>query len=116
MPVKRVILLRYEADQLIYALRADVPAGHQTALPGYVSIYGDVADPDLVAIQTGAVIETVRSNNLVRAAAETPAQFRDRVEGMLEAVWAAFAAEIAGKMPRRFYGRYWTGTAWSNWP
>lgn len=114
MPAKRIILLEYEDGRLTYALRADTPAGQEAAYrrPEYVSSYGDATDPDLLAIRDGKVIERVERNDFAPEAGEQVALFRQRVERLLEGRWAAHHAEVAARVPRRFFGRSWDGTAW----
>lgn len=115
MPAKRVIILTIEGDNAAYALRADAAKGHEShfARRDYQSSYGDSLDPDLLAIQSGSVVEEIETNLFSHLPGETDEAFERRLRSMLQTRWAEWERTIRAKQPLRMYGASWDGERWS---
>lgn len=117
MPAKRVVIVGVgPGSQLEYALRVDVPEGAEVRRGNYYSSYGDEADPDLLDIRTGTVLEERRTMQAHPEDEETNQQAWLRIQGLLEAEWGVLQAFVSRKLIRsKALGRYWDGEGWGKW-
>lgn len=105
----KIIILDKIGDKLNYAMWADVPAARQVfyANAAKVSAWKDALPADNAALQSGAVVEQVRSTDF--AGAENMPEVRTS----LIATWNQFQNEINNVNPWKRYGTTYDG-AWIN--
>lgn len=112
---KRVIVLEQTGTApptYRYAMWADVPAVRQpfyaAKQSAMVSAWKDAAAGDVTALQNGSVTERVDSTTMNAGDTLATAQAR------LQAVWAAFQAEITASNPWLRYGSFMdTANSWT---
>lgn len=102
-----------------YILRASVPAARQSfyANANYVSIWvnplgADSQDQlDLTALKAGQIIESagVYTDPMATGSAQTKPQ----VLAALQALQAAYQAQVTAETGFSYYGSSWNGTTWT---
>lgn len=115
MPHRLIVILERPPDNghltYRYLLRADVPVSRQAkfAKPSYVSPFQPMppdTDPDLSDLQSGAVVEVVKSWTLDGTTALSV------VLTELAAQQAAYQSAVTGDQTFSRYGSYFDGQKW----
>jgi hypothetical protein len=116
VPTRLIIVLSRQSSMITYALRADVPVGHEAAYkqPDAVSPTGNAADPDLPGLVAGTIAQTMQTLDLPQQAGETGPQYRTRAQTALVSQQAAYQARVSAAAPQAFFGAFYNGSAWQN--